>query len=42
MQYGGVRDVVGDAGPLLAPVRRMNADFRAEALPARCAASEVQ
>lgn len=42
VQYGGVRDVVGDAGPLLAPVRRMNADFRAEALPARCAASEVQ
>jgi hypothetical protein len=37
VQYGGMVDLDGAPGPLLEPVRRMNADFRAEPLPARCA-----
>jgi hypothetical protein len=37
VQYGGLRTLDGDEGPLLEPMRRLAADFRAEPLPARCA-----
>ena len=36
VQYGGLYDLHGAPGPLLEPMRRMNADFRAASLPARC------
>ncbi len=39
VQYGGLYDLDGQPGPLLAPVQRMNRDFRAATTPARCVES---
>lgn len=39
VQYGGLRELDGAPGPLLEPMRRFAADFRAEPAPPRCAAA---